>query len=137
MLRCLTKEIGSPPSRLPVLSVFPHWFHDELRGASLASLGNRARVVERHSLAVIFVERRFIVEGIDVTRSALHKQENDPFRPWAVMSALARDRIRRPNRVSTQTGQRQASETAGGLLEGSSSRNGLIEWAHMIVHLMI
>ena len=137
MLRCLTKEIGSPPSRLPVLSVFPHWFHDELRGASLASLGNRARVVERHSLAVIFVERRFIVEGIDVTRSALHEQKNDPFRLGVMMGALAREQIRRSSRFAAQTGQRQASETAGGLLEGSSSRNGLIEWAHMIVHLMI
>ena len=137
MLRCLTKEIGSPPSRLPVLSVFPHRLHDELRGGSLASLGNRTRVVERHSLAVIFVERRFIVEGIDVTRSALHEQKNDPFRPGAVMGALAREEIRRLNRVSAQTGQRQASETAGCLLERASSRNGCIEWAHMIVSSMI
>lgn len=133
MLRCLTKEIGSPPSRLPVLSVFPHWLHDELGGGSLAGLGNRAGVVEPNSLAVIFVERWFIVEGVDVTRSALHEQENDPFRPGAVMGAFAREQIRRPNRVGAQTGQRQATETAGCLLERSSSRNGLIEWAHMIV----
>jgi hypothetical protein len=72
-----------------------------------------------------------------VTRSALHEQKNDPFRLGAMMGALAREQIRRPSRFAAQTGQRQASETAGGLLEGSSSRNGLIEWAHMIVHLMI
>ena len=133
MLRSLTKKIGSPPSRLPVLFVFPHWLHDELGGGSLAGLGNRAGIVKRHFLAVIFVERRFIVEGIDVTRSTLHEQENDPFRPGAVMGAFAREQIRRPNRVGAQTGQRQASETAGGLLECSSSGNGLIKWAHMIM----
>ena len=97
MFRCLTKEIGSPPSRLPVLSVFPHRLHDELGGTALARLGNRAGIVEPDFLAVIFVECRFIVEGIDVTRSALHEQENDSFRPRGVMGALACEQIRPTN----------------------------------------
>lgn len=133
MFRCLTKKIGCPTSRLPVLSVFPHRLHDKLGGAALTRFGNRASIVEPKFLTVIFVERRFIVEGIDVTGSALHEQENDPFCPWGVMGALAREQVRRPSWVSAQTGQRQAAETASCLLERSSSGNGLIEWVHMIV----
>ena len=133
MLRCLTKEIGSPPSRFPVTSVFPHWLHDELGRVALARLGNRAGIVEPKLLTVMFVERRFIVEGIDVARPALHEQENDPFCPWGMMGALAREQVRRPSWVSAQTSQRQATETTGCLLKRSSAGNGLIEWAHMIV----
>ena len=97
MLRCLTKEIRSPPSRFPVLPVFPHWLHDELGGSALARRGNRTGIVEPKLLTVLFVERRFIVEGIDVTRPALHEQENDPFCPWGMMGALAREQVRRPS----------------------------------------
>ena len=136
MFRCLTKQFRNPASRLTILLEIPHRHHDALGGCPLARFGDRTCVVEGHLLAVHLKQQRLIVERVDVTRSTRHEEEDDPLRPWAEMRFFGSERIRRQNRVSTQSGQSQSAETAGGLLERSSSCHVIIKWIHAIIPLL-
>ena len=100
----LSKQIGGETSRLTVSSVLPHWLHDAFGGPTLACISNLTRIVKRHFLAVVLVERRFVIVRIDVTWAALHKQKDNPLGSGEKMWLLGGGRLLGLGRASTQTG---------------------------------
>ena len=74
------KQFADPMPLSPCCCEFPG------RVQQVAGRGElHARLGERQRLAVVAVEKRLVIERIDVRRPALHEQEDDPFRPgWKV-----------------------------------------------------
>ena len=63
-----------------MLRELPERLHHPLRRPAHAGVGEQARVVERHHLAVVLRQARLVVERIDLADPALHEQEDDPLR---------------------------------------------------------
>ena len=74
------KQIRDAMPAFPVWAKRPGRFHHALRRAPFAGIGNCPGVVECDLLSVEAFEIGLKVEAIDMTRPALHKEKNDPFR---------------------------------------------------------
>jgi hypothetical protein len=79
------KEIGNGKPAFPVLAEFP----GRLEQVTRFCKGN-ARQFEGRWLSVIPIQKRLGVKGVDVRRSTLHEQENNPLRARWQVSLRAR-----------------------------------------------
>src|SRR4029434_11049711 len=91
-LRRVRQRLGYPRPRLPMLREF------ELRSVQ-ARVRPDERVIEvfdellRDGLAVVFGERRLVIEGLELRRPAGHKQINHALRLRFKMRLLWRQRL--------------------------------------------
>ncbi len=82
MLGRLRKQVRNPVPAFTILPELPGRFHDTMQVATAARFGNGTGIIKRHRLAVMFDHAGFEIEGIDVTRPALHEQKDDSLGPW-------------------------------------------------------
>ena len=75
---------------------------------------NDAGQSKRQRLTMIAFEQRFVIERIDLRRTAVHEQENDLFRPRRVMRRSGGEAIGGRTFVTQQRCQRQATEPRTG-----------------------
>jgi hypothetical protein len=83
---CKGKQFRNPPTRVAILTEAPGGLQNPLHSAPLPGIGNRPGIIKRHLLAIAGYQQRLEVEGVDLARPPLHKQENDPLSPGSVMS---------------------------------------------------
>ncbi len=78
-----------------------------MRGSSLAGLGQHSIVVKMAAIHHRVEQQRLIVERIDVTDTALHEQEDDPFglggRNAAVVPPTPREPAERRSQAAKAT----------------------------------
>ena len=56
------------------------------------------RLLEREGLAVVALEQRLVVEGVDLRRPAAHEEEDDPLGPGRKVRGTQSQRVRQPVR---------------------------------------
>ena len=112
--RGLGEQLGNLTSGLPVTSKLPGGLHHALRRSPFTCLGDRTRIVKRHHLVMLLREQRLVIERIDVTRSALHEQEDDALGARLKVWLLVHQRIGRGGRFSRKALKCQITEAASG-----------------------
>ena len=116
MLRDPRKKRRDVAPALPVLREFPERLHDPLRGGRFVTrVGNLPCVEKINFLSIAIKEQGLVIEGIDVARTTLHKNKNDPLRPrrknWETRSeGITGESVR-------ESGKGKSSEAAGGGLK--------------------
>ena len=76
----IVKEFRNPQAALTPLLELPRRFHQPQ--IFLRRLLNVLRRLEWQSLTVFLIQTGFVIERIHMTRTAMHKQEDDPFGAW-------------------------------------------------------
>ena len=105
----------------------PQRLHDALLRPAGAGIGDGPGVVERQLLAVVLVEPRLVVVGIDVADAALHEQEDDALGLRGEVRQLRGERVGRaagftPAVGRGEPGERQGAEPAPGAGEPFAAR---------------
>src|SRR5258708_5599368 len=89
----------------------------EKRRIALGELADHGPVTGRQRLSIVFLERGFWIEGIDLARTANHEEENDGFGFSGIVLRLGGERVDPIGRISAGRqlrGERQRSESVGG-----------------------
>src|SRR5713101_8225992 len=89
----LRKEIADPSAALAVLLELP-WRLEQIEGLARDDLG----ALEGQRPAVVAREKRLIVEGVDLRRAAVHKEEDHTFGARGEVRRLDGEGIRRLSR---------------------------------------
>ena len=113
------EEFGDRHAAVAILFELPRRSH----GGHLGDLA-RARHFEGQLLAVVAVEFRLRVEGVDMARAALHEQEDDAFGACGVGAAAGGERVGGIG----EAGEGEGAETAGGGFEELPARSRVDIW---------
>jgi hypothetical protein len=108
------EQLGDPAAALAVLREAPRRSHDAVLDNRLRSCQGTG-VGEVAHLAVAALQEWFVIEGIDLTGSPLHEQEDHPFGAGGMMAGTRGQGV--AGRVG-QVGQGEVAETAGDGFKG-------------------
>ena len=133
MPRHLGKEFAHPASAVPVLTKLPRRLHHALVRAAIAGVRHRARIIERQLLPVVLFQAWLVIERVDLTRPALHEEEDDALGPRREMRCPRRQRIH-PHRIRRRHArERQIAKPARQRLQRLPAAQ--LRWCEKRVHL--
>jgi hypothetical protein len=88
------------------------------RGQQVAGVGKSdARLVEGQRFAMITLQQRLVVEGVEMRRTALHEEKNDALGPRPKMRPFRRQRIFRPRLLLQHRRKGNGTEAQGRLFQ--------------------
>src|SRR5262249_5987320 len=115
------EEVRNPSSALAILGKLPRRLHD------LARHRRALGWLEGQVLAIILLQARLVVEGINLRGAAVHEQEDDTPGARLVVAGLRSERVPDLGRACEEVGEGEIAEPDAGRLQELAATQGMLE----------